>query len=143
MLDVLGQVTTTYQTADDQGVVAAAMAFLMAWLIIIIPLAILTVVGLWKIFEKAGVEGWKSIIPIYNMWCLAEIAGKPGWWALLSLIPYVGAIAGLVVSIIVNLELAKAFGKETGFAVLMILLPFVGYPMLGFSDAKYTKPKAA
>jgi hypothetical protein len=29
------------------------------------------------------------------------------------------------------------FGKGPGFAVGMILLPFIFYPMLGFGDARY------
>lgn len=32
------------------------------------------VVAVWKIFEKAGEEGWKSLIPIYNNYILCKIA---------------------------------------------------------------------
>ncbi len=104
------------------------------------------IVCLWKVFEKAGVEGWKAIIPVYNGWVLAEIAGKPGWWGIVGVagfIPFVGwiaSIAALVLSVIISIEIAKAFSKDTAFAVLLILLPFVGYAMLAFSDAKYTAP---
>ncbi len=28
---------------------------------------IVTIVGLWKIFEKAGKPGWGALIPIYNL----------------------------------------------------------------------------
>jgi hypothetical protein len=111
-------------------------AFLLVWLVV----AVIMIVSMWKIFEKAGRAGWASLIPLYNTWVLAEIAGKPGWWALVFLlawIPVLGPIAALIVSVILSIELAKSFGKEPAYAALLILLPIVGYPMLGFGDAKY------
>ena len=41
--------------------------------------------------------------------------------------------------IIVSIEVAKAFGKGTGFGVGLALLSFVFYPLLGFGDAVYTE----
>ena len=29
---------------------------------------IILVAGMWKMFEKAGIDGWKAIIPIYNIY---------------------------------------------------------------------------
>ena len=41
-------------------------------------ISIITIVGEWKTFTKAGKPGWAAIIPIYNMWVLYEIGGiKP------------------------------------------------------------------
>lgn len=38
-------------------------------------LMILAFAGMWKTFEKAGMKGWKGIIPVYNMYLLiTEIA---------------------------------------------------------------------
>lgn len=49
---------------------AAAGGFLGATIMMILLFAavffVLTVVARWKIFTKAGEEGWKSIIPIYS-----------------------------------------------------------------------------
>ena len=50
------------------------------------------------------------------------------------LIPFVN----IVISIIINIELAKKFGQSAGFAVGLILLPIIFYPILGFGGAKYT-----
>lgn len=33
-------------------------------------LMIIAFVGMWKTFEKAGMEGWKGIVPVYNMYLL-------------------------------------------------------------------------
>ena len=69
------------------------------------------IVVMWKIFVKAGKPGWGCIVPIYSTILQLEIAGRPIWWIFLMLIPFVN----IVVSIIVILDFAKAFGKGTGF----------------------------
>lgn len=152
MLEQLAQSTYTYTTTtvnDDAGATAGLAIFSGFFLIIWLAVAVFMIITMWKLFEKAGEPGWKSIIPVYNFWTLCEIAGKPGWWSLvilLSFIPIVNFVAWigvLIVQILVAIELAKAFGKETIWALLLILLPIVGYPMLAFGSAKYTKPAAA
>ena len=99
-------------------------------------ITIIVIVALWKIFEKAGKPGWASIIPIYNVIVLLEIIGKPLWWIILLLIPLVNIIFGIWA---VNL-LSKSFGKNEGFTIGLIFLPFIFYPILGFGDAKYEGP---
>ncbi len=140
MLNLLAQTTGLQTTETDSSALAIfGGAFLIFWL----AFAVLMLVSSWKIFTKAGRAGWISLIPVYNAWTLAEIAGKPGWWSLVFLIawvPVLGAIAAIVVSIILSIELAKSFGKDPAYAALLILLPFVGYPMLAFGDATYVGP---
>ncbi len=97
---------------------------------------ILVIVALWKVFEKAGKPGWAAIIPIYNIIVLLEIVGKPLWWIILFLIPLVNIIFGIWTT---NL-LSKSFGKNEGFTVGLIFLPFIFYPILGFGSAKYEGP---
>lgn len=128
-------------TSTDAAATAGFGAFLGTVLLIALVIVVIEVIAMWKIFEKAGEQGWKAIIPIYNTWTLAEIVGRPGWWGLFPLfgvIPFVGGILALVVSIILYIDLAKAFGKEPVWALLLILVPFVGFPMLGFGSAKYS-----
>ena len=69
---------------------------------------------------------------------LLKVAGKPAWWFLLMLIP----VANFVVLIIMDLAIAKNFGKGGGFAAGLILLPPIFFPILGFGSAKY-QPQAA
>ena len=38
-----------------------------AALLVYLAFFVLVVVGMWKVFTKAGEEGWKAIIPIYNV----------------------------------------------------------------------------
>jgi hypothetical protein len=91
---------------------------------------------LWKVFEKAGKPGWAAIVPIYNVIVLLEIVGKPLWWIVLFLVP----CANIVAFILIGIELAKVFGKGTGFGLGLALLPFLFYPVLGFGDARYQQP---
>lgn len=108
--------------------------------VIIVYLAILALViaGMWKIFTKAKQPGWASIVPIYNTYVLLKIVGRPWWWLLLMLIPLVN----LVVAIMVYNDLSKSFGKGVGMTLLLLFLPFIGAPMLGFGDAQYKGPSA-
>src|ERR1700677_1382150 len=54
-----------------------------------LALIVLVIIGMWKLFTKAGEPGWASIIPIYNIYIICKIVGKPGWWVLLMCIPFI------------------------------------------------------
>jgi hypothetical protein len=99
-------------------------------------LAVFFIVVMWKIFTKAGQYGWAAIIPFYNWYVLLKIAGRPGWWLILFFIPFVN----LIMYIVVAVDVAKNFGKGGGFAVGMILLPFIFFPILAFGSATYQGP---
>ncbi len=101
----------------------------------IIYLLILAAVlaGMWKVFEKMGRQGWEGIVPIYNIYVLLQVIGKPVWWLILFFVPLVN----IVIAIIVCIEVAKGFGKGAGYAVGMVLLGFIFWPLLGFSDATW------
>jgi hypothetical protein len=109
-------------------------------LVLVIQLAIvvLIIAGIWKVFVKAGHPGWAAIIPIYNIYILTQIAGRPWWWLLLFLIPFVNLVAAIVIGV----DVAKSFGKGTGFGVGLALLGFIFYPILGFGSAQYQGPRA-
>ena len=101
-----------------------------------LALAIIELVALWKIFEKAGQAGWKAIIPIYNAYILLKIVGKPGWWLILFLIP----VVNLIFVIWTYNMLSKSFGKDEAFTAGIVLLGFIFLPRLGFGSAKYLGP---
>src|SRR5262252_1034398 len=94
---------------------------------------ILMIAACWKIFTNAGQPGWASIIPIYNWYILCKIGGRPGWWVILLLIPFVNFIVGIILCI----DLAKSFGKGVLFAIGLILLGLILFPILGFGSAQY------
>ncbi len=93
--------------------------------------------GLWLIFEKAGVEGWKAVIPTYHHVILTRIAGLSAWWTLplLLIIPVFAAHnKGAKVLCLLLLfvwwgwlcqRIAKRFGKGVGFG-LGLTIPGLG-----------------
>lgn len=111
---------------------------IVALLIQLAILAFFVVVG-WKIFVKAGEPGWAAIVPIYNIIVFLKIIGKPVWWIVLFLIP----IVNFVIAIIASIELAKCFGKSTGFGIGLAFLGFIFAPILAFGDATYQGPASA
>ncbi len=104
--------------------------------IVILILAVLMLAGNWKVNEKAGQDGWACIIPIYGTLINLRIIGKPWWWLLLMCIPYIGAIWGIMQIHF----LSKSFGKDLGFTLGLIFLPFIFYPILGYGTAQYEGP---
>lgn len=118
----------------DVGVTAAAAAGVFGFIMLInLAVALVVIIGMWKVFTKAGKPGWAAIIPIYNVIVLLEVVGKPVWWIVLLLIPFVN----IVISILLNLALAERFGKDGLYAVGLIFLPFIFLPMLGFGSSTY------
>ncbi len=128
---------------DDFDSAVFAVIFAIWGIILVVGLIALTVriISLWKIFLKAGKNGWEAIIPVYNSWVMYEVVGFPGWFVFLGFIPFVGGIIMFVFSILTAIRLTKAFGKSDGFAVGLILLPIVFYPILAFDSSTYSVPE--
>lgn len=96
-------------------------------------------IAMWKIFTKAGKPGWAVLIPIYNLVVLLEIVGRPIWWIIMLLIPFVNVIFMFILAF----DIAKAFGRGTGFALGLIFLYPIFMLILGFGSAQYVGPAAA
>ena len=108
---------------------AAMGAFAFFYFLILL----IVIVGMWKVFEKAGKPGWAAIIPIYNLIVLLEIVGKPVWWIILLLIPFVN----FIIIILLYHQLSLSFGQGIGMTILLIILTFVAFPVLGLGSAKH------
>jgi hypothetical protein len=91
---------------------------------------------LWRIFTRAGKPGWAVLVPFYNTYVLLQIVGRPGWWLLLFFVPLVNVVVGIVV----YYDLVKAFGRGVGTLLLLLFVPFVGFPMLAFGNNSYKAP---
>jgi hypothetical protein len=102
-------------------------------ILVMLALLFLVIGGLWKTFTKAGEPGWACLIPVYNYIVMLRIAGKPWWYLLLMFIP----IVGVIIAIMVTIDLAKNFGKGTGFGLGLAFLGFIFFPILGFGSAVY------
>ncbi len=110
-----------------QSLLALFIVFLIVFTVTV------NIMAMWKIYEKAGEKGWASIVPFYNIIVMLKIVNRPSWWIVWFLIPFVN----IVFAILVTYELSKKFGKYDSFAIGLILLPFIFYPILGFGNDKY------
>ena len=101
----------------------------IGWIIFIIGIAGWHL-GMYGMFKKAGIEGWKALIPFYNTWCMVEKMELRKLWFFLQFIP----IAGQFITIWITIKFVEHFGR---FGVLhhaaTVLIPFVYFPYLGFS----------
>jgi hypothetical protein len=135
---VLGQVTVETSSSSSGG----AGGFI--GLAVVLVLVVLQLIGFWKTLEKGGESGAWSLLLLTG--CLypvafvpiAKLTGRPAWWVILLYIP----IVNIVVLAILSIDLAKSFGKGTGYGIGLWLLSFIFYPMLGFGSAAYQGPAA-
>jgi len=129
------------QDDGSSTVATGALAGLgIGFFLVMMVIAVVFIIGYWKVFEKAGQPGWAAIIPIYNAYILTQIAGRPGWWVLLLMIPFINVVIVLLLSI----DIAKSFGQSAVFGVVMLfLLSAIGYLVLGFGNYRYIGPAAA
>lgn len=130
-MGIFAQTTEVTVATVDAG-------FAVGYLLFVLALVVISIVAMWRVFEKAEREGWKAIIPIYNTWVLFKIAGREGWWIIFLFIPFVNIIA----SVILAVDLAKAFGKSTAFGIFALwMFSLIGFLILGFGDAEYQLDK--
>lgn len=118
---------------SNAGGMAAVIAALGIFLVFFFILMVFFMVCHWKVFTKAGQEGWKSIIPFYNTYVQLQITKQPTIWMLYFFIPFVNIY--FAVKHVHGLSLA--FGKDVGFTVGLIFVPYIFYPILAFGDSKY------
>jgi hypothetical protein len=126
-------------------------------------LCLLTVVSMWRIFVKAGRPGWQSLVPGYNIYVIFRMADLPPWQASAFIATVVARAAARFIpgvsggSMIISLTLvlasagfwfvaclglASKFGRGTAFAIGLVLVPFVFFPVLAFGSAPYGEPEA-
>jgi len=147
-----------------ESTLAGAFAGLAAFVIIIfvfsmllvLAVAIMQLIGQWKMFEKAKEDGWKAIIPVYNQVVMCNLVGVSPWWILivfclgvLTVIPILGifiafvyTVAILYFLVIYSISIARSYGKEDMWALGLIFLTPVFFLLLGINkDTKYVGAK--
>ena len=139
---------TTY-TDYDSGDGATVATVFAIWAIILISslvfaaiLYVLIAIPLAALFGKAGIEPWKAWVPFFSTYTWLQLGGQNGHWVWLSLVPY-GSVVTSVFLYIGMHRTGIAFGKDSAFLVLGILLPFVWLFMLGFGKDEYRPERIA
>jgi hypothetical protein len=111
--------------------------YLLVWATVTVPGVVL---GWLRVFPKAGRPRWAALIPFYNVYVLVVgVARLSVLWFVLVFVPVVQIIA----AILVNLEVARRFGKSEAFGLGLALLGFVFYPLLGFGSDQYQEGEGA
>ncbi len=111
-----------------------------------IAFVVLFVIGQYKLFKKAGKQGWEAIIPFYSTWVLVEIAGLNWWWFLLAVakvivsmlggLAFLGTVAKFIANFCIYYNLAKKFRKEPIlYGVLGMFFGDILIMILGYSNS--------
>ena len=148
----------TYAAAGTLGLVMSLMTVWVGWYV-------LTLVARWRIFDKAGIAGWKSLIPIYSDYCTYKIAWRTSFfWAMLVLGGVAGFIANrmgvytdagetvpalltalnsacslavAVINLLMNVNLSKKFGHGVLYGLGLTFLTPVFTMILGLGASEY------
>lgn len=147
-----GTTASSTTAAGIGGLIAGMLGFFIFLIVVCAAAAIVVMIAKMAVYKKAGKPSWAAWVPGYNMVLDCEIGGVDPRWVLIyiygsfaSIVPLIGALAyfaaAIYYCILVNVSLAHSFGKSTGFAVGLILVPFVFIPMLGWGQAKYEGAK--
>ncbi|MDO4526660.1 MAG: DUF5684 domain-containing protein [Candidatus Saccharibacteria bacterium] len=159
--------TLTEKEAIAAGAIGGGIVATM--LICGFVVTIIMIIAWWKIFKKAGLAGWKSLIPFYNMYCLYRISGLSGWWFLLyvaasifisSGFNYTVTTSGQIAEVFINpagwigltltfgcailqivqeIKLADNFGRGIVFKICSVFFTPITTLILGFGSDKYDK----
>jgi hypothetical protein len=109
--------------------------FALMMLVLAVATYVLAAFCLQTIANKTGTaHGWYAWIPVMNLILLCDIAGKPRWWVLLfllSVIPIIGALAVLVISVILMMAVCEKRGKAKWLGILAVL-PLVNLFVLAY-----------
>jgi signal peptidase I len=116
------------------------------FLILSVIYFIATHIGLYKIFEKMGEDGWKALVPFYSTYLAVKMVKKSWLWTIVYYVPFLGFVVwmGLIV------ELMKLLGKTSfkehflGVVFAGVYLPYIGFQedvkFIGYEEAaKYKK----
>lgn len=118
---------------------AVAGGMLGAFFAMAIVFYVLLVIAGWKIFKKAGIAGWKSLIPIYNVYLIYKLSGIKQWF-------WYSIIISVVLSIIINMaggmqvdDNGNMVGNPSALAVICAIASLV----IGIAISIYANYKLA
>lgn len=123
---------------------ALLLSIISAYGLLILAIAIVIIIGKWKVFKKAGKPGWASLVPFYNDYIEFLLFWGNGWLfivpivlGLFSPIPILGQVCWLLIVIIRcvhRYKEAESFGQGLGFALGLIFLKPIFICILGFGN---------
>ena len=95
--------------------------------------SIITMIGGKNVFRKVYKNENSSFIPILNLFSMLEIGDVSTFWGILFFVPFLN----LIPLMLMGVGVGKNFNCSMGFTIGLVLLPFIFYPLLAFSDKSY------
>lgn len=161
VFDFLKQAGDVLLTAELAVIVVSAILGALAMFFVMCY--ILEVIACWRVFNKAGQGGWKSLIPVYSNYIRYKISWQPLWFwvsaallitstvlgqfegqnAVVDAASIVVGVVGFLVHMAGRWNLGRAFGRGPLFCVGMILFPPLFTLILGLGGSEYQGPRAA
>ena len=107
----------------------------------------LSLIGKYFIFEKMGMPGWKSLIPIYSDYLLfRELIGSGYFWGYIASALLAGSCSACTVTIAIQIKLAhslsKSFGHGIGYTFGLIFIEPIMLMILGLGNNRYARAAA-
>ena len=87
------------------------------WLLFFLSYNLLIFVGSQRLFKLAGVDSWKSLIPVYNIVKHLEIINRPKWWVILVFIP----VINLLMIPVIWVEFIKRFNHNSKLDRVLVI----------------------
>ena len=88
------------------------------WLLLFLSSNLIIFGGSYKLFNLAGVEGWKALIPFYNIIKHLDIINRPRWWIILVFIP----VINLLMIPVIWVEYIKTFNHNSKLDRILVIV---------------------
>ena len=88
------------------------------WLLLFLSSNLIIFGGSYKLFNLAGVESWKALIPFYNIIKHLDIINRPRWWIILVFIP----VINLLMIPVIWVEYIKTFNHNSKLDRILVIV---------------------
>jgi signal peptidase I len=88
------------------------------WLLLFFSSNLIIFGGSYKLFNLAGVESWKALIPFYNIIKHLDIINRPRWWIILVFIP----VINLLMIPVIWVEYIKTFNHNSKLDRILVII---------------------
>ena len=122
--------------STNEAFTAFVLSFGVAFMLVAVVFTIINFVTGFKIFQKAGIAGWKIFIPFYNSYLQYQLVFGVGWLFLLNFLP----IVSYILPFVLEFKLAKVFNKGTGFEIASLFISPINRLIIAFGESKYVGP---
>ena len=123
---IVAATLTSNSTTNSSEVVSNPASFTASLLTVVAVVCVL--VGIWKILQKAGENGWKAIVPFYGEYTLFKTFWERKWFWI-SLIPRSLSFVGVLILFLTFFYLIFSSGGALAGGILSIIgIAFVADP---------------